>query len=211
MPAAGHRYDSTSATPDELGTPRVIPDEWVHGAALGGAHGALEAAAEFRAAVHRSVGRSLGTVREQVDAVLHQALRSVVPVWADRQLAERATHPTRRERAHHTADQYQRDRLAYAIGDDLVSGVAYDRTVWEHDGEGRVRRRHAAADDQRSAAGAGLDTPARSRSDDAPPGPPWTSPAVHPSPASGRATPAPQELGRPPASRPPGPQPGRTR
>lgn len=25
VPAAGHRYDSSSATPDELGTPRVIP------------------------------------------------------------------------------------------------------------------------------------------------------------------------------------------
>jgi hypothetical protein len=212
VPAAGHRHDSSSAAPDELGTPRVIPNEWVNGAALGGAHGALEAAAEFRAAVHLSLGRSFGTVREPVDAILHQALRSVVPVWADRQLAEQATRPTRRERAYRAANQYHRDTLEYAIGDDLVvSGVAHDSTGWEHDGEGGVRPRHVAADDQRSAAGAEPDTPARSRSDDAPHGPPWTSPVVHPPPASSRATPAPGDLGRPPASHPPGPQPGRTR
>lgn len=184
----------------------------MHGAALGGAHGALETAAEFRAAVHLSLGRSFGTVREPVDVVLHQALRSVVPVWADGQLAEQASRPTRRERVHHAADQYHRDTLEYAIGDDsVVSGVAYDSTVWEHDGEGEVRPRHAAAADQRLAAGAEPDT----RHD---PDPTTARTAHH-----GRAPrsirrrhPAaphrpPDELGRPPASRPPGPLPGRTR
>src|SRR5690606_590745 len=83
--------------------------------------------AEFRAAVHLSLGRSFGTVREPVDVVLHQALRSVVPVWADGQLAEQASRPTRRERDHHAADQYHQDTLEYAIGDDsVVSGVADD-------------------------------------------------------------------------------------
>lgn len=56
VPASGHRSDpSSAAAPGDLGIPRVIPDEWVQRAALGGVHGALEAAAEFRAAVHLSV------------------------------------------------------------------------------------------------------------------------------------------------------------
>jgi hypothetical protein len=212
VPASGHRYEPSSAALGELGIPRIIPGEWVHGVALGGAHGALEAAAEFRAAVHLSLGRRFGTVREPVDAILHQALRSVVPVWADQQLAEQATRPTRRERALHAADQYQRDTLEYATGDDLmVNGVAYDSTVWEHDGEGGVRRRQVAPDEQRSAAGAEPDTPVRSRSDDAPHAPPWASSTAHPLPASGRAAPTADELDRPPTSRPPGPPPGRTR
>jgi hypothetical protein len=212
VPASGHRYGPASAGPGELGIPQTIPGEWVHGVALGGAHGALEAAAEFRTAVHLSLGQHFGTVREPVDAILHQAMRSVVPVWADRQLAEQATHPTRRERAYHAADQYQRDTLEYAIGDDLVvNGVAYDSDVWEHDGEGGVRRRQTAPDDQRPAAEIEPGAPAQSRSDDAPHDPLWANPAARPRPASGHATPANTDLGRPSASRPPGPQAGRTR
>lgn len=64
---------------------------WAAGVALGGAHGALEAAGRLRAATHDRLARVPRHLRDDLDTVLCDALAATVPPWADRQLARHAT------------------------------------------------------------------------------------------------------------------------
>lgn len=119
VPPLDRPFDPAAVAPDQLGLPPAVPHGWARGIALGAAHGALEATRTFRAAVNP--GEWARAEPGLIDAVLRDALASVVPAWVDQRLAAHATAPVASQ-----APVNQTQRYAVAA---FPAGARPDATV----------------------------------------------------------------------------------